>query len=63
VDGEEDAVRAVRDLSGLDRRKIRTRFDQRFTSERMARDYEARYRVLIAEALGEAHILEEAAAD
>ena len=50
VDGEEDAVRAVRKLPRLDRRAIRARFEERFTAFRMAREYEARYRDLIAEA-------------
>lgn len=58
VDDEEDAVRAIRNLSRLDRRKIRARFEQRFTSDRMARAYEARYRVLIAEALGKIRMFE-----
>jgi hypothetical protein len=55
-------VRAVRNLSRLDRRKIRARFEQRFTSDRMARAYEARYRVLVAEALDTGRILEKASA-
>jgi glycosyltransferase involved in cell wall biosynthesis len=63
VDDEEDAVRAVRHLSCLDRRKIRARFEQRFTSDRMARAYEARYRVLVAEALGKIRMFETASAE
>ena len=50
VDGEEEAIRAVRKLPRLDRRIIRARFEERFTAVRMAREYEARYRDLIAEA-------------
>jgi glycosyltransferase involved in cell wall biosynthesis len=63
VDDEEDAVRAVRHLSRLDRRKIRARFEQRFTSDRMARAYEARYRVLVSEALGKIRMFETASAE
>ena len=60
VDGEEDAVRAVRDLPRLDRRVIRARFEERFTAVRMAREYEARYRELVAEAESEARVFERA---
>ena len=62
VDGEEDAVRAVRELSRLDRRAIRARFEERFTAVRMAREYEARYRELVMEAEAEARVLEKASA-
>jgi glycosyltransferase involved in cell wall biosynthesis len=62
VDGEEDAVRAVRELPRLDRRIIRARFEERFTAVRMAREYEARYRDLIAEAEAETRVLERASA-
>ena len=34
------------DLDRLDRRMIRTRFEQRFTAERMAKDYVAVYDTL-----------------
>jgi glycosyltransferase involved in cell wall biosynthesis len=34
-----DGVRAVRDLRSIDRRRGRAEFEQRFTAERMARDY------------------------
>ena len=47
VDGEEEAIRAVRELPRLDRRIIRARFEERFTAVRMAREYEARYRELV----------------
>ena len=48
VESEQEAVRAVRELSRLDRRTIRARFEERFTASRMARDYEAHYRKLVA---------------
>jgi glycosyltransferase involved in cell wall biosynthesis len=48
VKSEEEAVSAVNELSRLDRRKIRARFEQRFSAYRMARDYESLYQNLIA---------------
>jgi len=62
VDGEEDAVQAVRELPRLDRRVIRARFEERFTADRMAREYATRYRELVAEAQAEARFLEKASA-
>lgn len=62
VDGEEDAIRAVRELPRLDRRAIRARFEERFTAVRMARQYESRYRGLVTEAEAEARVLERASA-
>ena len=61
VDGEEEAIRAVRELPRLDRRIIRARFEERFTAFRMAREYEARYRELVANAEAEAGVFETAA--
>jgi glycosyltransferase involved in cell wall biosynthesis len=46
VDSEEQAVSAVEEALRLDRRKIRARFEERFSAQRMARDYERRYREL-----------------
>jgi glycosyltransferase involved in cell wall biosynthesis len=46
VDGLEGALRAVRAAAALDRRRVRERFEQRFTAERMARDYLAVYESL-----------------
>jgi glycosyltransferase involved in cell wall biosynthesis len=46
VDSEEDAVRAVKNLKRLDRRKVRARFEERFTAARMARAYEDYYQQL-----------------
>jgi hypothetical protein len=52
VDNEEQAVRAVGDLGRLDRRKVRARFEERFSANRMARAYESAYRGLISAATG-----------
>ncbi|MGY2908975.1 glycosyltransferase family 4 protein [Bradyrhizobium sp. URHC0002] len=62
VDGEEDAVGAIRKLPRLDKRTIRARFEERFTACRMASEYEARYRDLVAEAEDEAGVFEKASA-
>ncbi|HEX6011595.1 MAG TPA: glycosyltransferase family 4 protein [Geminicoccaceae bacterium] len=48
VDSVEEAVEAVRWVSSLDRHAIRRRFEERFTAERMARDYLALYQRLPA---------------
>ncbi|MGY4624695.1 glycosyltransferase family 4 protein [Bradyrhizobium sp. USDA 4486] len=53
VENEEQAVEAVGELGKLDRRTVRARFEQRFTARRMARQYEDRYRELVAAAGGE----------
>jgi glycosyltransferase involved in cell wall biosynthesis len=47
-----DAVTAVHRLDGLDRRRVRRVFEQRFTADRMARDYVAIYRRLLESARG-----------
>ena len=47
VDGEDEAVSAVGKLARLDRRKVRGRFEERFSARRMAREYESQYRNLI----------------
>ena len=47
VEGEEQAVEAIRRLGELDRRKIRARFEQRFTAKRMAEDYLQHYEKLV----------------
>jgi glycosyltransferase involved in cell wall biosynthesis len=60
VDGEEEAISAVRELPRLDRRTIRSRFEERFTAVRMASAYEARYRELVAETGAGARLLEKA---
>jgi glycosyltransferase involved in cell wall biosynthesis len=46
VEGEDEAVQAIHRLQELDRRKIRARFEERFTATRMARDYIALYQAL-----------------
>jgi glycosyltransferase involved in cell wall biosynthesis len=48
VEGVEEAAAAVAGLDRLDRRTIRRRFEERFTAERMARDYVALYEQLAA---------------
>ncbi|UPJ80734.1 glycosyltransferase family 4 protein [Bradyrhizobium sp. 183] len=48
VDGEEQAIRAVKELGRLDRRVVRARFEGRFVASRMAREYDTRYRDLVA---------------
>ena len=47
VESEEEAVDAVNQLALLDRRKVRERFEERFSAYRMAREYERHYRQLI----------------
>jgi glycosyltransferase involved in cell wall biosynthesis len=47
VDGEEEAVRAVRRLGEIDRRKVRACFERRFTARRMAAHYVALYEDLV----------------
>jgi glycosyltransferase involved in cell wall biosynthesis len=49
VESEEQAVHAVSELARLDRRTIRARFEERFSAGRMAQEYEAQYRKLIAD--------------
>ncbi len=49
VDDESEAVAAVRRLDELDRRQVRARFEQRFTSERMAEEYVRQYEMLVAD--------------
>jgi len=48
VDNAEQAIAAVHRLGQLDRRKIRARFEERFSACRMAKEYESQYRKLIA---------------
>jgi glycosyltransferase involved in cell wall biosynthesis len=48
VDGEEQAIRAVKELGRLDRRVVRARFEECFAASRMAKEYETRYRDLVA---------------
>ncbi|MCP1762407.1 glycosyltransferase involved in cell wall biosynthesis [Bradyrhizobium japonicum] len=48
VENAAEAIEAVNDLRRLDRRAVRARFEERFVASRMAREYESRYRELIA---------------
>jgi glycosyltransferase involved in cell wall biosynthesis len=47
VDTMEEAIAALPLVMALDRRKVRQRFEQRFSATRMAKDYSAVYRSLI----------------
>jgi glycosyltransferase involved in cell wall biosynthesis len=46
VDSEEQATGALQEILAYDRRAIRRRFEERFTSTRMAKDYVSIYRAL-----------------
>jgi glycosyltransferase involved in cell wall biosynthesis len=46
VDSEAEAVQAIGRLGKLDRRKVRARFEERFTSRRMAAEYVQHYETL-----------------
>jgi glycosyltransferase involved in cell wall biosynthesis len=48
VDDESEAVKALRGIERFDRGACRRRFEQRFSAARMARDYVAVYRKLLA---------------
>jgi glycosyltransferase involved in cell wall biosynthesis len=50
VEDETSAIGAVNRLSQLSREAVRKRFEERFTARRMAKDYLAVYRSLMAEA-------------
>ncbi|RTL62345.1 MAG: glycosyltransferase family 4 protein [Hyphomicrobiales bacterium] len=47
VESEEEAIRKMGALLGLDRARVRRRFDERFTATRMAADYARLYRSLV----------------
>src|SRR3954453_20917546 len=47
VDSEAEAVKAVGRLGELDRRRVRTHFEQRFTARRMAEEYLHSYKALL----------------
>ena len=49
VDSIEESVDAIQRLGELDRRRVRARFEERFTVERMTRDYVALYQRLLDE--------------
>jgi len=44
----DEAIAAVPQVLALDRRKVRRRFEERFTAERMAHDYVDLYRKQVA---------------
>ena len=48
VDSEDEAVAALARIGVIDRAACRRDFEKRFTAERMARDYVAVYRRLLA---------------
>jgi glycosyltransferase involved in cell wall biosynthesis len=48
VDSMEQAIVVLPDVIALDRKKVRQRFEQRFSATRMAKDYVAIYRSLLA---------------
>jgi glycosyltransferase involved in cell wall biosynthesis len=50
VEDEEAATHAVARLATFDRNACRARFEERFTAQRMARDYVGVYRKLLAAA-------------
>jgi glycosyltransferase involved in cell wall biosynthesis len=47
VDNETEAIRAIKRIPELDRRRVRKSFDQRFTARLMAENYVGHYRVLL----------------
>jgi glycosyltransferase involved in cell wall biosynthesis len=49
VDTVEEAIAALPRIVALDRKKVRRRFEQRFSAARMANDYVAVYRSLVAD--------------
>jgi glycosyltransferase involved in cell wall biosynthesis len=50
VDSVEEAVRTLPQVLALDRRRVRRRFEERFTVTRMAKDYVQVYRALLRRA-------------
>ena len=62
VNDDGEALAAIRRLSELDRRRVRTTFDERFTARRMARDYLGHYEMLLRDetrrALKSVHMLD-----
>ena len=54
VDTMEEAIAALPGVLGLDRKKVRQRFEQRFSATRMAKDYVGIYRSLLSSKPGSA---------
>jgi glycosyltransferase involved in cell wall biosynthesis len=52
VGGTEEAIRAVKPTTQLDRKAVRRQFQQRFTARRMANDYIRLYQDIIAQRVG-----------
>ena len=52
----DEAVRALPRVLALGRRRVRRRFEQRFTATRMAKDYLAVYRSLLERAVPAEHV-------
>ncbi|MBL8659958.1 MAG: glycosyltransferase family 4 protein [Rhodospirillales bacterium] len=50
VDNDDEAVAALNRVESLDRRKIRARFEERFTDKRMTADYVKLYETMLAKA-------------
>ncbi len=48
VDTMDEAIAALPGVIALDRKKVRQRFEQRFSATRMAKDYVGVYRSLLA---------------
>jgi glycosyltransferase involved in cell wall biosynthesis len=48
VESEEQAIEAVQHAAQLDRRRVRARFEERFTAARMAEDYTRHYQSLVS---------------
>jgi len=51
VEGEREAVHAIKRVGELDRSKVRERFEQRFTATRMAEEYLRHYQQIVAAGL------------
>jgi len=49
VDSVEEAVDAIKQTQTMDRRRVRQAFEDRFTADRMARDYVALYEALVGD--------------
>jgi glycosyltransferase involved in cell wall biosynthesis len=54
VDTVEEAIRAIPKLLGLDRRRVRRRFEERFSADRMAANYVELYQRLVKPSKGRA---------
>ncbi|MBV9378729.1 MAG: glycosyltransferase, partial [Alphaproteobacteria bacterium] len=63
VDSTDAAIAAVRRVVGLDRLAVRRRFEERFSAERMARDYVERYIDVLSRSSVNAVVLSTRAAD